>query len=147
MTEGFLSNDYPPVMLGAGMAISGVGQAADDTVRTLTAVIVLAACVLPILMAIFGAFVMWVLGRIASPPSAEDEVVYPKPTLPPGVHLPDPTIWPAVLAFGLMGLMFAIALDSWVEWVALGLGALLTVLGLVGWIMLEVKEFRLRRHQ
>ena len=128
------------------MAISRAGQAADDPVPTLTAVIVLAACILPILMAIFGALVMRVLGWIASPPSGADEVVYPKPTLPPGVHLPDPTIWPAILAFGLMGLVFAIALDSWVEWVALGLGALFTVLGLIGWIVLEVKEFRLRRH-
>ena len=144
MTKRFFSNYDTRVMLGAGVATSGVAQAADDPVQTLTIAIVLAACVLPILMAIFGALVMRVLGWIASPPSAEDEVVYPAPTLPPGVHLPDPTIWPAALAFGLMGLMFAIALDSWVEWVALGLGALFTVLGLVGWIVLEVKEFRRR---
>jgi len=127
----------------AGVAMTGVGQAASDPVSTLTTIIVLVACLLPILMAIFGAFVMRLLGWMTRQPSTEDEVVYPEATLPPGIHLPDPTIWPAVLAFGLMGLMFAIALDSWLEWVALGLGALLTVVGLLGWIVLEVREFRL----
>lgn len=127
------------------MAISGVGQAADDTVQTLITILVLAACLLPILMAIFGAFAMRVLGWFTRAPATEDEVVYPEPTLPEGVHLPEPTIWPAVLAFGLMGLMFAVALSSWLEWVALGLGALLALLGLIGWVVVEVKEFRLRR--
>ncbi len=132
-------------LLGAGVAISGVGQAADDTVQTLITVLVLVACLLPILMAIFGALVMRLLGWFTRAPATEDEVVYPEPTLPEGVHLPEPTIWPAVLAFGLMGLMFAIALTSWLEWVALGLGALLALVGLIGWVVVEVKEFRLRR--
>jgi len=132
-------------LLGAGVAISGVGQAADDTVQTLITVLVLAACLLPVLMAIFGGLVMRMLGWFTRAPTTEDEVVYPEPTLPEGVHMPEPTIWPAVLAFGLMGLMFAIALSSWLEWVALGLGGLLALIGLIGWVVVEVKEFRLRR--
>lgn len=113
-----------------------------EPIPTLTTIIVLVACLLPIPMAVFGAIVMRVLSWLTRPPGAEDEIVLAEPTLPPGVHLPDPTIRPALLAFGLMGLMFALALDSWLRWIALGLGALLTVVGLLGWILLEMKEFR-----
>jgi len=80
--------------------------------------------------------------------------------LPPGVHLPDPTIRPALLAFGLMFLVLAIPLGQSAQsqasdllktimtiatWATLGLGGLLFAAGLLGWIALEVKEFRLRR--
>ena len=129
--------------LGAGVALTGLQQGsppAGNPVQTWVTVLVLAACLLPILMAVFGTFVMRVLSWITREPSTEDEVVYPKPQLPKGIHLPDPTIWPAVLAFGVMGLMFAIVLQSWI---VLGAGALLACLGLMGWIVLEVKEFRL----
>lgn len=144
--RGWLEFQSRGIVVGAGVAISGVGQAAsDDTLQTLITALVLAACLLPILMAIFGAFVMRFLGWFTrAQETQEDEVVYPEPTLPEGVHLPEPTIWPAVLAFGLMGLMFAVAFDSWLKWVALGLGGLMVLLGLGGWIVVEVKEFRLR---
>jgi hypothetical protein len=153
-------DDKPRLLLGAGVAVGGVAQAGADPVQPWLAILVLAACLLPIVMAVFGAVVMRVLGWLTRPPSTEEEVVYPERTLPPGVHLPDPTIRPALLAFGLMFLVLAIPLGQSVQsqpgdllrvvmtvatWTALGLGGLLFVIGLLGWIMLEVKEFRLRR--
>jgi len=131
-------------VFGAGVAVSRAGQAAgEDPVRTWVTVLVLAAIGLPIVMGIIGAVTMRFLGWFTrDPEAAQDEVVMPAPRLPHGVHLPEPTIWPAVLAFGLMGLMFAIVLRSWL---ALGAGVLLGGLGLAGWVVLEVKEFRVRR--
>ena len=141
MTKRFLSNTDARLMLGAGVMMSGVSQpkGGDTTAQTAITILVLVAVGLPVLMAVFGYVVLRVLGWLTRSETQEDEVVYPAPTLPPGVHLPDPTIWPAVLAFGLMGLMFAIALQSWI---VLGVAALFIVLGLLGWIRLEVKEFR-----
>jgi hypothetical protein len=148
MLKRFRSVLRPQTLLGAGVALPGVSQqGGDTTVQTLTTLLVLVTCILPILMAIFGAIVMRFLAWFTSPPQPEDEVVYPKPTLPPGIHLPEPTIWPAALAFGLMGLMFAIPLEAWAEAVALVFGAVLTLLGLGGWVVVEVKEFRVRRSE
>ena len=144
----FWSPSFSATTLAAGFAVSGVGQqtTGDNTVSTLVAVLVLLAVGLPLLMAIFGAVVMRGLSWFTRARSREDEVVYAEEQLPPGIHLPEPTIWPAVLAFCVMGLMFAVALDSWLETVALVLGALFVVLGLGGWIVVEVEEFRLRRN-
>jgi len=145
MLKRFWSKLNSGTLAGAGFAASGLGQtqgAPDSPLPTLVTILVLSALLLPILMAIFGGVVMRVLGWLTRPPSAEDEVVYPAPKLPAGIHLPDPTIWPMVLGLGLMGLMFSIALQSW----ALLIPALLiAVLGLGGWIVLEVNEFRLGR--
>jgi hypothetical protein len=152
-------DDKSRLLLG-GAAMAGVGQAGADPVQPWLTILVLAACLLPILMAVFGAVVMRILSWMTRPPSTEEEVVYPERSLPPGVHLPDPTIRPALLAFGLMFLVLAIPLGQSVQsqpsdllrivmtvaaWTALGLGGLLFVVGLLGWIVLEVKEFRLRR--
>jgi hypothetical protein len=116
----------------------------DNPVPALTTIVVLATCLLPIVMAVIGAVTMRVLSWLTRPESTEDEVVPAPRTLPAGIHLPAPTIWPAVLGFGLMGLMFAIAFQSWI---VLALGALFSVLGLMGWVVLEVKEFRLGRRR
>ncbi|HLF26858.1 MAG TPA: hypothetical protein VJG32_11020 [Anaerolineae bacterium] len=139
MLKRVLAKFNSPLVLGAGVAIGGVGQAPSDPVQIGVTLLVVAACLLPILMAIFGGVVMRFLSWFTRGPKVEDEVVYPRPMLPRGVHLPDPTIWPAVLAFGLMGLMFAVVLQSWI---ILGAGVLLTLLGVAGWIVVEVKEFR-----
>lgn len=141
MIKRFFSNCDSRLVLGASVAMSGVQQGAApaaDPVQTWTTVLVLVAIVLPILMAFFGIFALRVLGRLAGPPAQEDEVVYPEPTLPPGVHLPEPTIWPAVLGLGLMLLMLAIALQSWI---VLGIAVFVTVLGLMSWAALEGRPF------
>lgn len=141
MTQRFFSNGNPPLALGAGVVMSGIQQGAapaSDPAQTWVAVLVLVAIALPILMAFFGVFVLRIAGRMAQPPSSEDEVVYPEPTLPPGVHLPAPTIWPAVLGLGLMLLMLALAMQSWI---VLGAAVFVTVLGLMSWVVLEGKPF------
>ncbi|HET7088806.1 MAG TPA: hypothetical protein VFL17_09165 [Anaerolineae bacterium] len=131
-------------VLTAGAALSGVQQqASDDVVRTVTSILLISACLLPILMAVFGAVVMRFLGWFTGPREAQaDEVVYAEPALPSGVHLPASTIWPAVLAFGLMGLLFAIPLEGWLEAIAALVGLVLTAVGLIGWIVLAVREAR-----
>ena len=141
MTKRFFSNGNSPLALGAGVVMSGIQQGAapaTEPVQTWMAVLVLIAIVLPILMAFFGVFVLRVVGRIAQPPSQEDQVVYPEATLPPGVHLPAPTIWPAVLGLGLMLLMLALAMQSWI---VLGTAVFVTVLGLMSWVVLEGRPF------
>jgi len=131
------------IVLAAGAPLSGVQQATDDTVQAITAVLLIIACLLPVLMAVFGAVVMRFLGWFTGPRGAQaDEVVYPEATLPPGIHLPASTIWPAVLAFGLLGLLFAIPLEAWLEVVAALVGIVLTAIGLVGWIALAIREAR-----
>jgi hypothetical protein len=138
--KSFFTDIRLPGMSGAVVVLPGLQQqGAADPVQTWVTVLILVAIILPILMAQFGAIVLRFLGWLARGPSKEDEVVYPEPQLPAGIHLPDPTIWPAVLAFGLMGLAFAVALQSWI---VLGVGVLMFVLGLGGWVVLEVKEFR-----
>jgi len=153
-----LSSRNLPLVFGVGLAAPGAQQAASDPVQTWITVFMLAACLLPILMAIFGALVMRFLSWFTRQPDAEDEVVLPRPMLPPGVHLPEPTIWPAALAFGLMFLVLAIplrglaksdadVLATIVSTATLIFGVLLALLGLAGWIVLEVKEFRLGRRR
>lgn len=144
MLKRFFSG-FDSKLLGAGVALSGVGQAqapSDNPLPTLVTILVLVTILLPVLMAIFGGIVMRFLGWLTRAPGVEEEVVYAQETLPPGIHLPEPTIWPLVLGMGLMGLMFAIGLQSWL---VLILAVLVAVLGLGGWIVLEVKEFQLGR--
>ena len=126
------------------MLMSGVQQqTTDDVVKTVTFILLISECLLPILMAVFGAVVIRFLGWFTGPREARsDEVVYAKPTLPPGVHLPASTIWPAVLAFGLMGVLFAIPLEGWLEAVSALAGIFLAAVGLIGWIVLAVREAR-----
>ena len=141
MTKRLFSNGNLPSALGAGAVMSGLHEGAapaSDPVQTWVAVLVLVALALPILMAFFGVFVLRIVGRIAQPPSQEDQVVYPEPTLPPGIHLPAPTIWPAVLGLGLMLLMLTLAMQSWIM---LGTAVFVTVLGLMSWIALEGRPF------
>jgi hypothetical protein len=138
MLTGLLSQLQMP-----GVLATGQQQTTDDVVRTVTSILLISACLLPILMAVFGAVVMRFLGWFTGPREAQtDEVVYPEPALPPGVHLPASTIWPAVLAFGLMGLLFAIPLEGWLEAIAALAGIILTAVGLIGWIVLAAREAR-----
>jgi len=134
-------------MLSVRMAsapLSGVQQqTSDEVVKTVTSVLLISACLLPIVMAVFGAIAMRFLAWFTGPREASaDEVVYPEPALPPGVHLPASTIWPAALAFGLMGLLFAIPLEGWLEAIAALVGFVLTAVGLIGWIVLAAREAR-----
>ncbi len=133
-------------VLTAGAALPGVQQqTTGDVVRTVTSVLLISACLLPIVMAVFGAIAMRFLAWFTGPREASaDEVVYPEPALPPGVHLPASTIWPAALAFGLMGLLFAIPLEGWLEAIAALVGLVLTAVGLIGWIVLAAREARAR---
>jgi len=142
MLKHFLSKYKNMSWWGAGIALSGLQQAGSNVVQDLTTIIVLAACLLPILMAVFGAFALRFVGNSAAGESTEDEVIPATPKLPPGVHLPDPTIWPMVLSFGLMGVLFGLVLQSWF---ILPIGILLALMGLIGWIVVEVQEFQPRR--
>ena len=138
-----LGSKFGPQVL-AGVAAGRVNQQADGdtTVQTLVTILVLMTIFLPIAMAIFGGVVMRFLAWFSREDKVgEDEVVMPAPTLPAGVHLPDPTIFPAVLAFGLMGVMFGVALQSWIVLIA---AALVAALGLGGWVWLEIKDARPR---
>lgn len=141
-TKYLFSNPRFRGLLGAGAAIPGLLQPkppAGNPVQTWVTVLVLIAILLPILMAVFAVIAMRFLGWLTRTPTTQDEVVYPERQLPAGVHLPAPTIWPAVLAFGVMGLTFALALRSWI---VLGVAAVLFVLGLMGWIVLEARQLK-----
>jgi len=138
MLKRFRSTNW----LGAGLVMSAPQQESAEVVGLWMAVIVIGACLLPIFMAIFGAVALRFIGGIARGPSEEDEVVQAAPTLPEGVHLPDPTIWPAILSFGLMGVIFGLVLESWL---LLLLGVPLALLGLLGWIVIEMRDSRLKR--
>jgi len=144
MLTEFISHLQTPIVLLAGAPLSGVQQqTTDDVVKAVTSVLLIGACLLPILMAVFGAIAMRFLGWFTGPREASaDEVVYPEPALPPGVHLPASTIWPAALAFGLLGVLFAIPLEAWLEVIAALVGIVLTAVGLIGWIVLAVREAR-----
>jgi hypothetical protein len=142
MLKHFLLQYKHGSWMGAGVAWSGLQQPGSNVVQDLTTIIVLVACLLPIVMAVFGAVALRLVGHMAAGESTEDEVVPATPTLPPGVHLPDPTIWPAVFSFGLMGVIFGLVLQSWF---ILPIGVLLSLIGLIGWIVVEVKEFQPRR--
>ena len=71
----------------------------------------------------------WTLAREEAKPTVEAEVA-DAGEHPAGIHLPAPSIWPVVLAFGLTVLSFGIL--THVAFVVFGL--LITLLGIAGWI-------------
>jgi hypothetical protein len=108
--------------------------------------IVLAIAVLgPIILGLIAAAVMWVLSRSA--PAATIGVEPPRPAqprevLPPGVHLPSPSIRPLIIAVGLTLISFGVIVRN----IAISLspdfnipivvvvGVLIMAAGLFGWV-------------
>jgi len=66
----------------------------------------------------------------------------PRPQ-PPGVHLPQPTVWPAVLASGMTLLAWGVITNYAVS----AAGAILFGIAAWGWVQELRRETRARRHE
>jgi hypothetical protein len=71
-------------------------------------------------------------------PQAAGATSAPREELPPGVHLPSPSLWPAALGLGVALLLFGIV----THWVFSLLGAALSVVAIARWIA----EVRVESH-
>ncbi len=108
-------------------------------------ILIIIAVLGPIALGLGLAFVVWLIS-LGTPPAAvgaePPKPARPREVLPPGVHLPPPSIRPLVIAMGLMFTAFgfvtrdiAIFLsDSFRIPIILVLGLLLFVIGLFGWL-------------
>ena len=63
-------------------------------------------------------------------PGREHRAPADKPPLPPGVHLPRPSVWPMVLGGGLSLLLFGVV----TSYAFIAIGVLLILGALAGWI-------------
>lgn len=77
------------------------------------------------------------------PPSGEaSPTAAPRPQ-PPGVHLPQPTVWPAVLASGMTLLVWGVITNYAVS----AAGAILFAIAAWGWVQELRRETRARRRE
>lgn len=58
------------------------------------------------------------------------------------VHMPDPSIWPLVIATGTAGLMLGIVLGLWL----LFAGVVVLVIGIGGWLYQDIQVARRSEH-
>ncbi len=58
------------------------------------------------------------------------------------VHMPDPSIWPLVIATGTAMLMLGIVLGLWI----LGAGIVVLVIGIGGWLYQDIQVARRSEH-
>jgi hypothetical protein len=141
----------------AGVALApGVGQAAQPPSSESTgAVIILAIAVLgPLILGAGAGFVLWLISR--GTPPAVIGALPPEPpktreVLPPGIHLPPPSIRPLIMALGLMVICFGVVLRNIAVAVTpdfnipiiLVIGLVIMAAGLFGWI---VDDYHTARH-
>jgi hypothetical protein len=119
------------------------------------AVLILAIAVLgPLVLGAGAGFVIWLISR--GTPPAVIGAVPPKPAqarevLPPGVHLPPPSIRPLVMSVGLMVICFGVVLRNFAIAITpdfnipivLVIGLAIMAAGLYGWIR---DDYRAAKH-
>ena len=140
----------------AGVALApGVAQAAQPPASSSGAVLILAIAVLgPIILGAGAGFVIWLISR--GTPPAVIGALPPQPpkareVLPPGVHLPPPSIRPLILAIGLMVICFGVVLRNIAISITpdfnipivLVIGLAIMAAGLFGWIR---DDYRAAKH-
>jgi len=82
-------------------------------------------------------------GVANQPPASEaSPTAAPRPQ-PPGVHLPQPTVWPAVLASGMTLLAWGVITNYAVS----AAGAILFAIAAWGWVQELRRETRARRRE
>jgi hypothetical protein len=132
----------------AGVAlVPGVRQAAQPPSSESTgSVIILAIAVLgPLILGAGAGFVLWLISR-GTPPAAVGALPPEPPktreVLPPGVHLPPPSIRPLIMSIGLMVICFGVVLRNIAIAITpdfnipiiLVIGLVIMAAGLFGWI-------------
>ncbi len=139
----------------AGVTLApGVLQDAPPAGNT-GALIILAIAVLgPLVLGAGAGFVIWLISR-GTPPAAIGALP-PQPAkarevLPPGVHLPSPSIRPLVMSIGLMVICFGVVLRNIAIAITpdfnipivLVIGFVIMAAGLFGWIR---DDYRAAKH-
>ncbi|MBI5567080.1 MAG: hypothetical protein HY870_19440 [Chloroflexi bacterium] len=143
----------------AGVAlVPGVLQAAQPpapSAENTAALIVLSIAVLgPLVLGAGAGFVIWLISR-GTPPAAIGALpprpAKPREVLPPGVHLPPPSIRPLIMSIGLMVICFGVVLRNIAISITpdfnipivLVIGFLIMAAGLFGWIR---DDYRAAKH-
>lgn len=139
----------------AGVAlVPGVLQDAPPAANT-GALIVLAIAVLgPLVLGAGAGIVIWLISR-GTPPAAigalPPQAAKPREVLPPGVHLPSPSIRPLIMSIGLMVICFGVVLRNIAIAITpdfnipivLVVGLVIMAAGLFGWIR---DDYRAAKH-
>ena len=142
----------------AGVALLPMAQEAQPqpsglSASSIGAIILVLAVILPIVLGAGAAFIVWLISR-GTPPAVvgaePPKPAKPREVLPPGVHLPAPSIRPLILSLGLMVLAFGVVLRGFaIELtpdfqipIIFVIGLLITLLGLFGWIRDDYKAAR-----
>ncbi len=140
----------------AGVALLPVAQEPQPSglsTSSIGVIILAIAIIAPIVLGGGAAFIVWLISR-GTPPATigaeSPKPVKPREVLPPGVHLPAPSIRPLILSVGLMVLAFGVVLRSFAIELAPGfqipiilvIGLLITLTGLFGWIRDDYKAAR-----
>jgi hypothetical protein len=144
----------------AGVAlVPGVGQAAQPPApppgSNIGALVIVAIAVLgPLVLGAGAGLIIWLISR--GTPPAVIGALPPQPArtrevLPPGVHLPPPSIRPLILSVGLMMICFGVVLRNIAIEITpdfnipiiLVIGLVIMAAGLFGWIR---DDYRAARH-
>ena len=137
------------VRFGALASVASIPRAAQPPQpagNNLGIIIVLAVAIVgPILLGVGFAVVSWIIS-LGTPPAVVGAVppkpARPREVLPPGVHLPPPSIRPLIIAVGMTFIAFGIilrgiAIDINADIhlpIILLVGLLIFVWGLIGWL-------------
>ena len=125
-----------------------------DNTGTIALIVIAIAIVGPIVLGLGAAFVVRLISRGTPPAVVGAEApkpARPREVIPPGVHLPAPSIRPLILALGITVMSFGLVLrgiaitisDNLQIPIILVLGLLIFAWGLFGWI---VDDWRAARH-
>ncbi len=131
----------------AGVAlVPGVLQDAQPPAGNPGAVLIVAIAVLgPLVLGAGAGLIIWLISR-GTPPAAigalPPQPAKPREVLPPGVHLPSPSIRPLIMSIGLMVICFGVVLRNIAIAITpdfnipivLVVGLVIMAVGLFGWI-------------
>ena len=124
-----------------------------DSTSSLAGLFMVIVVIAPIVLGAMIGFAVWLISLGTEPAAVGAEPPKPAPpreVLPPGVHMPPPSIRPLIIAIGMTLIIFGVALRGFA--IALGpgfnipivlaLGVLVMAAGLFGWVRDDTRAAR-----
>lgn len=132
--------------LAGVVLVPGVRQEAAAQTGNVNALVIVAVALLgPVVLGAGAAFVIWLISR-GTPPAAvgaePPKSARPREVLPPGVHMPAPSLRPFLVGLGVMVMSFGVVLrgiaiplsDEFSIPIVLVIGLGILAWGLLGWV-------------
>ena len=146
LLAGFRRMSHSSWLAGVALVPGALQGTTPSSSESTSAVIILAIAVLgPLILGAGAGFVLWLISR-GTPPAAigalPPESAKTREVLPPGIHLPPPSIRPLIMALGLMVICFGVVLRNFAIAITpdfnipiiLVIGLVIMAAGLFGWI-------------